>query len=420
MLRSKRVIFHILIGVTISLATLLSLLGMTETPIYIYYFVYILLMSFTIFFSGLLSVGSLFIYGFTLFAGSKILLTPFSTNVNYYVGSFSISKETNVIVTGMWIWVLYLFLFGYNSFSKTKLDITRQKVSYLLKITFGICVIYVTIKAVSLATILLGSGYHALYEGGTGIDMTIARLSSILLFSLIAYKNPHVALKLTPLIFLLALGYLITGVRANAIILSLFVIILYYDVKNHKPNLVTFVAGAIIISGSLLFVQWYRQSFTWASSQNIIEYIVYSQNKTFYLPGLLIEANLLSESKYSVFSILSKIVCDQCTSGQILSRQIMGPLYYEGHGVGGIGAIDIFHSFLGFPIGASFILGLGALATRAESTRSKYLILYPLIFLVFYSHRSNIGYFIIMISFFYIFFKTWLELSKRIKISNND
>ena len=414
-MKSDTLIIHLFIGLVIFLGALLIFLVTNNAPIYFFYFAYLLLIITTVYSSGLISFGSIFIYGFTAFVGSKILLSPFNLTVDYFIESYSITEETNMIITGLWVWVLYLFLFGYNSIISTKQDIPSQKVGLLLKSIFVVAVALATMNAATLAVYVSQEGYQALYESGTGFGTTVARASSILFLSLITYKNPRVTLKLAPVILLLAAGYFITGVRANALILILFVVFLYYDVRGVEPKISSFVIGAVTIVSILMYVQWYRQGFTWTSDLNLVEYIITSQNKTFYLPGILIESNALAESKYSVLSILSNFVCTtECTSGDILSQEIMGELYYEGHGVGGIGIVDFLFSFMSFPLGSIIVFVLGILVAEANNHRSKYLILFPLIFLSFYSHRSNAGYYIIMAISFFVVLRIWVEIEKKL------
>ena len=115
---------------------------------------------------------------------------------------------------------------------------------------------------------------------------------------------------------------------------------------------------------------------------NLVEYIITSQNKTFYFvkPWLSLT---LAESKYSVLSYFLISCTTECTSGDILSQEIMGELYYEDMVLEELELLT-FIFFMSFPLGSIIVFVLGILVAEANNHRSKYLVLFPLI-LSFYS-----------------------------------
>lgn len=389
---------------------LLAVFGYHETPIILFYIAYVTITIMALTKNGLMSFSSIFILGFTLFAGSKILIRPFETNVTYYVGTFSISQATNVATTGLWVWILYLFLLPHTSTQYIRPKINKRPVNVITISLFVICIAFVMLKSFMLANIINNQGYQALYDQGTGLDTTIARFLTILLASIIIYRNPKTFLRCKYLILLFAAGYLMTGVRANALILLMMMLYASNDLsikKRYSP-----ILYGLTIIGLMLLVQWYRQGFTWASNQNLLFYIIDSQNKTFFLPGILFEQELNGEAAFSILSFFSKIFCDECTSGHILSRYIMGALSNEGHGVGGIGFFDVLITTPLIPIGSFFILLLGSFLRHLEGKQIKYLFIYPILFLLFYSHRSNVGYYLIILIIFYIILSVTPKLIK--------
>ena len=410
----KSVITFLIIGIIWTISFALVYNQLLNITILTFSLIYIFMSIYTINRSGLLSLAVFFVYGFTLFVGSKIAIYPFDTSVQFLANQFSISDKTNAIITGVWVWILFLFLFGYSIFSKNAGKVRRYHVNKSTYVILVIIIVFIAVRSVMLMVTMLEEGYYYLYTKGNSLDLTLARLIAILLISIIAYRNPNSALKMSPFVIILAICYLISGVRANALILFIYLGYIYFETKYEKPKLITFVASIISLIALLLFVQWYRQGFMWTSDLGIMEYILISQHGTFYLPGILMENDLGKYTALSILSLFSKFFCEACTTGDILSAQIMGNLYQSGHGVGGIGFFDIFYSILG-PVGGSiFIFLIGVLSSKLETQSRKHYTLFPVIFLLFYSHRSNIGYYIIMIFAFYFTFKFREIILKRV------
>lgn len=405
----KAIITFLIVGIIWTISFALVYVQYINSAILVFCSIYIFISTYTINRSGLLSFGSIFVYGFTLFVGTKIALYPFSTSVQFMASQFTLSDKTNAVISGVWVWILFLFLFGYSIFPKTPVQIRRYPVSKVTYVILVIVISFVAIKSVMLMLTLLDKGYYYLYIKGNSLDLTLARLIAILLISIMAYRSPNSALNITPFILVLAICYLITGVRANALVLFIYLGYIYFETRSKPPNLIKFISVVVSIIGILLFVQWYRQGFAWTSDLGILEYVIRSAHRTFYLPGILMEHGLARYSSFSILSLLSKLICEACTTGDILSAYMYGDLYKAGHGVGGIGFFDVFYSFLG-PVGGSILIFLvGIFSSKLESKPKKYYVLYPIIFLTFYSHRSNIGYYMIMIILFY-FTLTFREL----------
>lgn len=389
--KSNIIVFIPLISLCI-LGFMLFYLGQMRPIIYLCQIIYVVATVYIISVSGPISLGSFFIYGFTLFVGSKILLYPFNQSVEFLGNVYQISENSNNLTALSWTLILLMFLAGYGMTPKSKLDsfVTKSK-NPILKIALVISVTYAFFRSCSL----LIYSYQEMYQLGGFIDLTIARLVSILLLSVIIHNDPKGVTRIMPIIALLVAGYLITGVRANAVILILFAIYVYSRTYNRFSHF-TISIIAIVGLGLMLLVQWARQDFTWVSDTNIFEYVIVSQHRNYYLPGIMLDENIVEDAKYSFLWVFSDLFCSNCMSGNILSSLILGDLVKDGHGVGGIGLFDLLNGNLGVAFGILSILLIGVFIGFIESRRSKYYILYPVIFFVFYSHRSNIGYYLTM------------------------
>lgn len=394
---------------------------------YIYSIIYLLVSYHIIKLCGLISYGAFFLYGITLFSGSKIIVGNLDGEVIYSTGIFMIKEEYVFSYLIKWMAVLLCFYIGLilayvQCRKKSEMKIMTELVqNYKFKMgliwILTAVNIYFTFKYIQ---IFLGGGYANIYAEGANLIVTSVRAMLLMVIFFQIAKNPNLLDKCKIPLLIVAMSYIVVGVRANAIILLLYYFLVRKYGQGADYKAARILISILFIAASMLAIQYYRQDFAWDSEKNLVMYIIESQNRSFYTPAIIEQYGNIESTRKSWLGPVVSYFFDTSLSGNVASSIVMGELFYEGHGVGGIGFIDIINSDIR-ELGFLIIILTGFISGRLDVGKRITFLTYPFIFMLFYSHRSNVGYFLAMIMMFisvYIVSKVLNNYNSKMSDSN--